>query len=551
MFLNKNLLSDQDEAWQLPSKFHSCWNARGSYNPLEFVLRLRPDIHQALDTINPGIRSAGELEYSQIEAFSTYFHETIHWWQHVGSTIGLTLSFLYPAQSHVNYRHLKWFNQHVGQIKSIRKYNLAHAKPKSQETESDRKTNIILNNWHDIEFFRWLVIDPKRANEYLNDPYFECVGHSYKITIGSILWLLSSTIDPNFTIFPDPRNWEPEFQALKNKKQEGYFHGSQVRLSPIGAREIFEGQARFSQLQYLYSASGGNFSWDAFRSIGMLNGVYREAFDVFLKIAGVNWPDTPLAPAVGLFLLVCDIAINPTDGFPFDIDNLSFFVPSVDPGIRFLMLCNAIVEIKPSLLNAITKYSKEEYLEISELLCRKLAYRTPNTIAKNVTHWTKTHEGCKAILNEDASFDFKLENLPVRVFFARFLRFQIDKFSSPEFFCWPGIWSAGDRNGLCSLERAEELFDEHRALFLDREDGDVYLRTFPDKNEQTALKTFNTFYSWNATYELTRQWIVEDGPFDLYFFWLTSKYSRQEMEEWAAKCFEQSYGIEISSFQIL
>jgi hypothetical protein len=232
------------------------------------VLRLRPDIHQALDTITPGIRTAGELEFSQIEAFSTYFHETIHWWQHVGSTMGLILSFLYPAQSHLNYQHLKWIVENVGPMKSIRKYNLSNAKPKSQQSESDKKTNIILNNWHDIEFFRWLVIDPRRANEYINDPYFECIGHSFEITIRSTLWLLSSTLDPTLEIFPDPRKWEPKFLSLRQNRAEGYFHGSQVILSPIGAREIFEGQARFSQIQYLYSASGGKISWDALHRVG-------------------------------------------------------------------------------------------------------------------------------------------------------------------------------------------------------------------------------------------------------------------------------------------
>jgi len=78
----------------------------------------------------------------------------------------------------------------------------------------------------------------------------------------------------------------------------------------------------------------------------------------------------------------------------------------------------------------------------------------------------------------------------------------------PEYFCWPGAWSAGNRKGGIGLEQAERLFETHRALFVDRADGDVYPRTFSDKDKQSILKTFNAFYSWNAIYELTRQWIV-------------------------------------------
>jgi len=322
-------------------------------------------------------------------------------------------------------------------------------------------------------------------------------------------------------------------------------------LSPIGAREIFEGQARFSQLQYLYSASGGKFSWDASRSMGMLNGVYREAFDVFLKITGADWPANPLAPSVGLFLLLCDISINPGDGFPFEIMEFPLFVASVDPGIRFLVLCHTVAAKNPALITAITNYSREEYVGLSELLCQQIGYYPPLAVSEAAVHWSKSHQGCQALLVEDADFKFHLANLPVRVFFSRFLRLQADKFNTPEFFCWPGVWSAGDRSGKCSLEHAEELFDEHRALFIDKEDGDVYPRIFPNKDDQVVLETFNTFYSWNATYELTRQWILEDGPFKPDFFWLSSKYSKSEMEEWAYKCFEQSYEVKVADYQLL
>lgn len=549
MVVDANLLVEQEEGWVLPPELHSCWNARGLYNPMQFVLRLRPDIHKELESIEPGISLARELQFELIQAFSTYFHETIHWWQHVGSTLGLILSLIYPAQAHINNRDLIKLLKDIGPFKSILKYDSFH--DTSLNYETDRRINRILNNWHDIEFFRWLVLDPKKASSVTKSPYFECLGHSYNIAWGSILWLLASTFDRDFNILPDIKLWEKEFHILSQEKVVGFYYGSDVILPPLGAREIFEGQARFSQLQYLYFSSEEKANWDDFERIGMLNGVYREAFDIFLKILGVPWPNTLGDPLVALFLLTCDIAINPTDGFPFDIYHFPSFILSVDPGIRFLRLCQSIQRNQPKLVDSIQGYTREEYLEVSEVLCKEISCRTPFTAAEKICGWSSTHPGCREILKEDNSFEFSFENLPVRVFFARFLRFQNDKFKVPEYFCWPGAWSAGGRKGGIELEQAAELFETHSALFFDKADGNVYPRTFSEKNEQSIQMTFNTFYSWNAIYELTRQWTVQSGKFDYNFSWLTTKYSQSEITEWVNNHFENVYGVKPTSFQIL
>lgn len=550
MFLDAKLLVEKEESWPLPSELYSCWNVRGLYNPTQFVLRLRPDIHKELESIEPGIRSNGDLQFEQIQAFSTYFHETIHWWQHVGSTLGLVLSLLYPAQAHVNNKDLKKLIQDIGPVKSILKYDKLQSNvPLEDEHETDKRINRILNNWHDIEFFRWLVIDPKKAANVISSPYFESLGHSYSMAWGSVLWLLSSTIDKYMDFLPDVRKWEEEFKLLRQDKVEGYYYGSDILLSPIGAREIFEGQARFSQLQYLYFASGGTMNWDDFERAGMLSVLYKEAFDTFLKILGAAWPTTADDSLVGLFLIVCDISINPTDGFPFEITHFPSFVHSVDPGIRFLMLCQFIQSQNPELMDSIQGYTKEEYLEVSEILCSYISCKTPYSAAEKICGWANTN--CKELLKEDDSFEFAPENLPVRLLFAKFLRYQQDKFIAPEFFCWPGVWATGDRKGGISLEKAEALFDKHRALFCDGLDGDIYPRSFPDKDEESVQKTFNEFYSWNSTYELTRQWIIEDGDFEYNFSWLTSKYSQSEVSAWVRDHFKGAYGVDPKSFKII
>ena len=114
-----------------------------------------------------------------------------------------------------------------------------------------------------------------------------------------------------------------------------------------------------------------------------------------------------------------------------------------------------------------------------------------------------------------------------------------------------GLGSADYRKGGIGLEQAAELFETHRALFVDKADGDVYPRTFSDKDEKSVLNTFNSFYSWNTVYELTRQWIVKEGDFDFNFFWLTSKYSKSEITEWVSNYFKNTYGVSPLSFKII
>lgn len=546
----KSLLLSE-EAWGLPSEFYSCWNARGLYNPLQFVLRLRPDIHRALNSAPAGLILRNQLSEEQFFAFSTYLHENIHWWQHVGSTTGFILSLIYPAQSHLNHKYLKEILSELGPVKSIRDYNLLNAKPHDQEPELDRKINVALNNWHDIEFYRWLIIDPKNIRDKINDPYFECVGHSYDVSIAAVIWLLSSTIDPDLKIFPDPRAWESRAQRLRDDKVPGFYYGSPVRLPPIGAKEIFEGQARFSQLQYLYLSSDRTISWDRFDEAGMLSGVYVKAFQYFLRLTGLGAPSELDDSVVGLFLVVCDISINPAECLLEDLIDFDRLIEIHDPGLRFLQLCLAINNDLRKFISCITSYSSEEYWKTSDLLCAATGFTSPRTLIKKVISWPSRLDSMAKLLDEDRTFDFSLGNLPVRVFLARFIRFQIDKATTPEFFCWPGIWMTTDKKSGITPQTALSLFEEHRALFLDKEDGDVYPRTFTNRDEKAVQETFDTFYSWVAVYEITRQWLVGSGDFDYDFSWLTSKYTQSEIEDWVSSRFEDVFGISTKEFKVV
>ncbi|MEA5088825.1 hypothetical protein, partial [Solidesulfovibrio sp.] len=185
------------------------------------------------------------------------------------------------------------------------------------------EVSVLLNTYFDIEFFKLISFAPSNAHEYVNDKYFESLGHSYRITYEVVRWLISVSCKEDSDLFTVPCEWQSEFIKLRDRKVEGFYYGSPVQLSPVGGLAIFEGQARFSQLVYLYRASRGSCSWDQFRKAGYLSGIYVEAFQVFLTLLDEEWPSEISDPLIGLFLLICDLAINPTEGFLLEVIDYS------------------------------------------------------------------------------------------------------------------------------------------------------------------------------------------------------------------------------------
>jgi hypothetical protein len=380
---NIELLDNRKNQIRYADTLKACFNSHGFYNNIQFVLRLSPLVHEKIASMPSGIVSR-KFNAESLQAYSTYIHETFHWWQYCGSTTGFMLSLSYPGQTQANYTLLKQFLECIGPKKPILKFVEQYASLGGSPDTPAGIANIIVNNHFDIEFFKLLISNPKQqAQRIAESPLFESVGHSYNMAYSNIISLLAVTLDNNFQIFPDPNTWHDEFMALRQQKIKGHYHGSSVEVLPIGSIQLFECQARFVQLQFLYFAFGGNLSWDDAKSLGMLSGVYSEAFVVFLCISGLEWPPSINHPTVGLFLLVCDIAINPSVGFPSPIINFKNFIEDVDPAYRFISLCRTVAE-QPHISKVIVEYSREEYDEVSEALTKPLQFSSPQRIAEVV-----------------------------------------------------------------------------------------------------------------------------------------------------------------------
>ncbi|TXT38318.1 MAG: hypothetical protein FD135_2963 [Comamonadaceae bacterium] len=541
---------ESDDGIATLSSAHGAPNleALGSYNTLDFVVRLRPDLHQVLES-QGGKLSMRECEsWDVAKAFSTYLHETVHWWQHAGTTAGLMLSFLQPAHAHMNRNRLDEVLKAHGAVKPL--LGLAEKLLDADEGR-DESLNFVLNNWHDLEFFRKLVINPvELVGGVTGDPYFVSVGHSYRMAIGAASWLIGATLDPNYEVLPDPRDWEAAMTDLCETKTEGFYLGSPIEIPPLGVKDIFEGQARFSQLQYLYGASGGHLSWDDIRDHGMLKGMYCHAFEKFLEFADEKWPAAVDDPIVGLFLLICDVALSPSEGIFLPMTDPSALIWSTDPAWRFIFLCRSAKAEGSAFKRSIQAYSAEEYWEVSQRLSDLLLSPSPNELATSIARYANEHPEWHRLMEEDRTFDYGEVNLPIRVLLGRFTRMQIDKLTAPQFFCWPGMCLTSFRQAISS-ETAVSLFSEHEALFLNRPDLDVYPRLVPGREEQTLLRLLNDFYVWVSMYEMTRQWLVDDGPFAYDYKWLTSKFHHDEINGWADSHFKKSTGVHPDDFAIL
>lgn len=522
----------------LPSEFRATLEAHGLYNSFQFVLRLSPKVHGILHGLPKGIVISKEVGLEGAQAFSTFLHETVHWWQHVGSTYGLMVSLSYPTQAHANFTHLKKLLDKDGFKKSIREVARTVPGPDGPGTIAGL-ANTIVNNHFDFSAFRGLSYGLEAAKVVVGDPYFEGVGHAYEITYGNNILVLAATVDPNFRVFQHPGEWEAPFEELRKGKEEGYYYGSPVKLWPIGAREVLEGQACFIQLQYLASASGNRLGWNDFRSLGMLHGVYVRAFEQFLKAAELEWPPSVDHPTVALFLLICDMAINPGSGFPNHLIHFATFITDVDPGQRFMML-SSLVRLKcPEVGRLIRDYSRANYEEASEKLASAFLTESPLLIASICRDWVRSGR-FSALMEEHHTFDYGGGNLPVRVLFSHFLALMKDKFEVPEFFCWPGMWMAGERVS----EHASELFDRHSALFVDKEDDDgIFPRLDASRDQKLVQKTFDAFYAANLTYDMTDQWVMRSGAFKYDYSWLSKSASETDVKRFADRNFRQIYGV--------
>ena len=543
------LLDPISDPHQIDPTFEACLNAHGMYETMRFTLRLSPRNHELMETIEANDFHQSSVSSEVIQAYSTYIHETVHWWQHVGSTSGLLFSLSYLAQVHSNLDELREVLSAFGPQKPLKAWTdqVLMAEGEAAQTKL-ASANIVVNNALDVEYYKAYAYDPRKNIEWLTkQKHFESVGHGYFVVYGQLVGMIAALVDPDFETLPKIEEWDTEILRLRDERSEGYYHGSDVSLPAVGLRAIYEGQARFVQLQFLDGVQEVSLPCQRWREMGFLSGVYVEAFEAFLEHSETEWPEKISDPVVGLFLLVCDLAINPTRGMPLEIESFEDFILDVDVGVRFTRLCFAVRKL-PHLKKVIRDYSREEYLTISEELTELTAYDHPMTGLKMILQWFEKTPGLSGLMEEHRTFEFDLTNQPLRVFVSHFIAFCKDKHDHPEFFTWPGRHMSGGS----AQEGMRDIWLRHLSLFSDRGDkSGVYPRKWPTRSEGAVKQTFERFYGTMALYDLTRQWILKDGPFICEFRWLSENYNQEHADAWGNNSFMTVYGVSLEDFKII
>jgi hypothetical protein len=532
--------------WTPLDTFSACLNARGVYESQRFALRLSPVVHTLVNSaVAKSERGETSFTADELQAYSTYLHETVHWWQHKGSTSGFIRSVLYPIQTHSNMSELRQILTALGPQKPIQAVALRGELGllPVDSAEVSASANAVTNNFMDTEFYLALTLKPTLDVDIYHDPYFEAAGHSFLIAYALVLGALRELIDSNGHLLPDPATLANNLTVLAKQRVRGYYYGSEIIRAPVGLLDIYEGQARFLQLQFLSFASAG-LTIPEVRNQGMLDGVYGNAFRAFLKISDSPEPDRLDDPLIALFLVICDMSINPTAGFPASIENYEAFFLDADPGIRFATLCKSIANDAPALRHFVVNYSAEEYRKVVQTLSESTGLSNHLSDLSQLERHCKAHPEASRLIDEHRSFSFSPHNIALRILTGEFLAFVRDRLEYPEFFCWTGYWLT--KEGV-DLQRA--LWLKHLSLFTDKvDDGALFARLPPGRSAQNVLEAFNQFYASILLYDLTKQWVLNQGPFRLEYSWLTSSSTDAGFIERVKGVFRKYYGVDLDQF---
>lgn len=517
-------------------------NINGIYDPLNCIIEVKKEYSSLLKS------DIADLSYEKMLAAGTFLHESIHWWQVAGSTIGFILGSAYTAQTIVSINEFKA----ITNIKNCKKPLFKTLKDNSDilsEKEQD-KLNIIFNNWHDLEMAINLLNNPLDAKEYILPGVFENLGYTFRIMYSSVYGLIKSTFNGQDSINFNHPEWVKYYESKEEKKILNYYYGSDLAMPPIGAAQLYEGQARLSELQYYSEYISDDFGY--WNSQGYLSDIYIYAWDMFLRLTDLKQPKSVCSPEVFLFLLVVDIALNPEYPYPSFLPGKDNFdlITELHPGFRFTRLCR-VVKQNQKILDKLQVINNKSYNTITEFLYKKTGFKAPNAIAEVIY---KIYENSDLFLEMENNYinnKFSEINLPIRILYSRHLKLMKAKKLYPEFFAWPGYYLTQRVKKSLKVEDMQVLIDDHRAPFIYNHDTNAVGYMYPlstTYDESFAITTH--YFNYQMFNDLLRQWIVKDGPFQYNFAWIDNKYSVDDYKKMLSKIFEYQLNININDIEI-
>ncbi|MEB2781995.1 hypothetical protein U3A58_16495 [Algoriphagus sp. C2-6-M1] len=117
---------------------------------------------------------------------------------------------------------------------------------------------------------------------------------------------------------------------------------------------------------------------------------------------------------------------------------------------------------------------------------------------------------------------FENKNLPIRLIFLKYYRFQEDKLNYPNVFCGFGFHATSENPNI-DMNTVNKLCLKHHALFTDDFDGEIKPTLFDGVDEKNIVESFNNFYMYNILYDLILRWVHEEGKFELDYKWIANE----------------------------
>lgn len=484
-------------------------NLMGQFDPLWGGLLLRDDIlkdldHQRGKHIKSSLEEPGT---SLLLPFSTHLHEYIHWWQHIGTTSGFIYGLSVPVQALATTAYL------VECGRQIRKPLIHHV---TNKLPIEHPAWLAVLRWSEIEYGATFMFSPPTVIHRLKTAkFYESIGHSMFLLYLNSIAALARIADPDYQGLPPALDWMDLYEYFTRTAKPG-FTPLEIIDVPLGMKELQEAQARLSELQYL-DLSYQPLSWDDIKTGEKLSGVYGAALDYYFKHGNLSEPTSIHDPKINLFLLLCDIALNPDEGYPNPISEDGNFVYRTHPGIRFMKLCRILSE-NHEVLKILENLSLKSYEAVCEIFCRKAGWVTPVEVFERVLTLLARIYGLEELNSKEEAGDFGETDVPLWFFLSQHRAFLETKSQIPHFFCWSGsflCFKEDNEEASC----AQELLSWHLPPFMGTLDKGINTANLSQMTQEQRTKFANDYFATQVQYDLIRQWISKRGDFVFRYQW--------------------------------
>ncbi|TGL15300.1 hypothetical protein [Leptospira meyeri] len=505
----------------------------GIFDPLNCIIELNKNIYSRLVNL-------GEFDRETMLAAGTFLHETIHWWQSAGTTLGFITTIAYSAQKIMNIYGLKRLESKSLYKKPFKE--LAYEANKLNLSNNDLASiNIIFNNWIDMDCAMQLICSPRNAK--IPNGLFENFGHSLFILLNAFYETLNTSFDSNFPISYNHENWRGYFKDQKKKKITNYYYGSQLINSEFGLVDLFESHARLSELQFYSEIISPEI--DYWSKKGFLGSYYTKPFDYFLKKIQYNKPKSILDPIVFLYLLIVDISLNPAIGYPKEIQAGSDFISKFHPGFRFQKLVN-FASTNKNLISNLNEFDSKSCKTLCKILCDGIQEETPWEIANHLWLAYLKSNLFQNLETEYKENTYSEKNLPNRLIFSRHIKLMEEKAKNYEFFVWPGYYMTHVNKKSLPKSEIHRIIDTHRAPFNYSHEKNAigYMHPLNTKFEESN-NIVTSYFLFQMLGDLISQWIELPGPFTYDYQWVDSKHSSQYYEKHLKEHFKVNFGIDL------